>query len=46
VTGTSPSTVVSLREPQHEPQRILMEILRISGGEMLASDLFQVISAI
>jgi hypothetical protein len=39
VTGTSPSTVVSLKEPQHEPQRILMDILRISGGEMSASDL-------
>jgi hypothetical protein len=39
VTGTSQSTVVSLKEPQHEPQRILMDILRISGGEMSASDL-------
>jgi hypothetical protein len=39
VTGTSPSSVVSLKQPQHELQRILMDILRISGGEMSASDL-------
>ena len=39
VTGTSPSSVVSLKQPQYELQRILMDILRISGGEMSASDL-------
>jgi hypothetical protein len=39
VTGSSPWTVVSLKQPQHAPQRILMDILRVSGGEMSASDL-------
>jgi hypothetical protein len=28
VTGSSPWTVVSLKQPQHAPQRILMDILR------------------